>query len=168
MSQWEPSSALLRPLTPCLPPQSLIMYITSSSCHHTSRNTVSDNQLFKLYFQASIHTNSAIAIAPIIIMLPQVLAGSYQRYKEDTTSFTTWLSKAAIVCGYPTPKVLSQYMTDPKKQENQGSAIELKGRARKEAREAAKASKEAASDSRNIEPPLSVNKYEITTSELLK
>lgn len=59
-------------------------------------------------------------------------------------------------------------MTDPKKQENQVSATKLKGRARKEAREAAKASKETASSSRNIEPPLSVTMYEITTYELLK
>ena len=101
-------------------------------------------------------------------MLPQILAGHYQRYKEDTTDFTTWLSKAAIACGYQTPWALSQYRTDPEKQENQGSATKLKGRARKEAREAAKASKETASNSSNIEPPPSVTKYEITTSELLK
>lgn len=59
-------------------------------------------------------------------------------------------------------------MTDPKKQENPRSATKLKGRARKEAREAAKASKETASNSRDIEPPLSVTKYEITTPELLR
>lgn len=58
-------------------------------------------------------------------------------------------------------------MTDQKKQENPRSATKLKGRARKEAREAAKASKET-SNSRDIEPPLSVTKYEITTSELLR
>lgn len=59
-------------------------------------------------------------------------------------------------------------MTDPKKQGNPKSAIKLKGRARKEAREAAKASKETASNSRNIEPPLSATTYKITTCELLK
>ena len=101
-------------------------------------------------------------------MLLQILDGSYRRYREDTTVFTAWLSKAAIACGYQTPKALSQYRTAPEKQETQGSATKLKGRARKEAREAAKASKETASNSSNIEPRPSVTNYGITTHELLK
>lgn len=93
-------------------------------------------------------------------MLPEILAGSYNRYKEDTTVFTTWLSKAAIACGYQAPKVLRQDTTYPKKQDSQGLAPKLKGRARKEAREATKKSKEPSS---SIEPAPSVTKYEVTT-----
>ena len=33
-------------------------------------------------------------------MLPQFLAGSYKRYKEDTDAFTTWLHKTAVQFGY--------------------------------------------------------------------
>ena len=84
------------------------------------------------------------------------------------TIIRIWLSKAAIACGYQTPKTLSQGTTAPEKQKTQGSATKLKGRARKEAREAAKASKETASNSSNIKPHPSVTKYEITIHELLK
>ena len=98
-------------------------------------------------------------------MLPEILAGSYNRYKEDTAVFTTWLSKAAIACGYQAPKVLRQDKTETKKQENQGSTSRLKGKARKEAKEAARVSKDSLS---NTEPLTCVTKYEITTQELLK
>jgi hypothetical protein len=37
-------------------------------------------------------------------MLPELLAGSYQRYKSDTNVFTTWLSTTATKCGYKLPK----------------------------------------------------------------
>lgn len=98
-------------------------------------------------------------------MLPKVLAGSYNRYKEDTAVFTTWLSKAAIACGYQAPKVARQEKTEPKKQKDQGSAGRLKGKARKEAKEAAGASKGSPT---NAEPSPPVTRYEITTQELLK
>lgn len=38
-----------------------------------------------------------------IKMLPEFLAGSYQRYKADTNAFTTWLYEAAIASGYRLP-----------------------------------------------------------------
>lgn len=99
------------------------------------------------------------------MMLPGVLAGSYNRYKEDTTVFTTWLTKAAIACGYRPSKTVHQDETKPKKQENQGSSSRLKGRARKEAKAAAGASK---SSPKAVEPSQAVIKYEVTTQELLK
>ena len=68
----------------------------------------------------------------------------------------------------PDTKGVEQGRTAPEKQDNQGSATKLKGRARKEAREAAKASKETASNSTNIEPPPSVTKYTNTTHEYLQ
>ncbi|KAL8644271.1 MAG: hypothetical protein Q9226_007849 [Calogaya cf. arnoldii] len=33
-------------------------------------------------------------------MLPDILFSSYQRYKEDTNVFSTWLSQAARACGF--------------------------------------------------------------------
>jgi hypothetical protein len=41
-------------------------------------------------------------------MVPEILAGSYQRYKSDTNVFTTWLSTTAIACGYRPPKATLQ------------------------------------------------------------
>ena len=98
-------------------------------------------------------------------MLPEVLVGNYSRYKEDTTVFTTWLSKAALACGYQAPKIMCQDKAAAKEKENQGSAGRLKGKARKEAKDAAGARKGSPKD---VEPPPSVTKYEITTQKLLK
>lgn len=41
-------------------------------------------------------------------MIPDALAGSYQRYKSDTNVFTTWLAKTAETCGYTAPKTTVQ------------------------------------------------------------
>ncbi|KAK6389984.1 hypothetical protein LTR65_006036 [Meristemomyces frigidus] len=41
-------------------------------------------------------------------MLPEFLAGSYKRYKEDTDVFTIWLAKAAGACGYTSTDVARQ------------------------------------------------------------
>ena len=48
-------------------------------------------------------------------MLPEILAGSYARYKEDTNVFTTWLPKAAVACGYK-PARREQYKQKPAQQ----------------------------------------------------
>jgi hypothetical protein len=42
-------------------------------------------------------------------MLPEILAGSYERYKKDTDAFTTWLSKTAAACGYTPPLARTQH-----------------------------------------------------------
>ncbi|TVY81856.1 hypothetical protein LSUE1_G002898 [Lachnellula suecica] len=63
-------------------------------------------------------------------MLPNVLAGSYQRYKTDTATFTTWLSNAAMACGYEaSDRSGPETSTGPKKNRP-------KEKARKKAREA--------------------------------
>ena len=99
-------------------------------------------------------------------MLSGVLAGSYNRYKEDTTVFTTWfITKAAIACGYRPSKTVHQDETKPKKQENQGFSGRLKGRVRKEAKAEAGASK---GSPKAVEPSPAVIKYKVTTQELLK
>ncbi|MCJ1324177.1 hypothetical protein MMC10_000839 [Thelotrema lepadinum] len=74
-------------------------------------------------------------------MLPESLFGTYQRYKEDTTYFTTWLSRAAIACGsdpinFSKPTDSSTKPSIQNEAQVESKAPELKGRARKLAREA--------------------------------
>ena len=98
-------------------------------------------------------------------MLPEILANSYIRYKEDTNVFTTWLSQAAVACGYK-PAQLEQYKPKPAHQQTITATPRLKGKARKEAKEAAAAAgtKEIRED---FEVPQPTVKYKITTQELL-
>ena len=65
-------------------------------------------------------------------MLPEILAGSYIRYKEDTNVFTTWLSQAAVACGYK-PAQREQHKKKPAHQQTLSANPRLKGKARKEA-----------------------------------
>ena len=97
-------------------------------------------------------------------MLPEILAGSYARYKEDTNVFTTWLSKAAVACGYK-PAQREQHRQRPAQQQTPTTTPRLKGKARKEAKAAAAESKRRPDDS---DAPQPTAKYNITTQELLK
>ena len=98
-------------------------------------------------------------------MLPEILAGSYTRYKEDTNVFTTWLSQAAVACGYK-PAQREQHKPKPAHQQTLAANPRLKGKARKEAKAAA-----AAAGSKKIqddyEAPQPTVKYKVTTQELL-
>jgi hypothetical protein len=68
-------------------------------------------------------------------MTPEVLAGSYRRYKDDTAVFTTWLSNRVKACGF-TPATKPQ--TSSKENVSEApKALKLKGRERKLARHAA-------------------------------
>ncbi len=96
-------------------------------------------------------------------MLPEILAGSYKRYKEDTNVFTTWLSQAAIACGY-NPAQQEQNKPKPAYQQTPTPNPRLKGKARKEAKAAAAESKKLLDD---FEAPPPTVKYNITTQELL-
>ena len=96
-------------------------------------------------------------------MLPEILAGSYIRYKEDTNVFTTWLSQAAVACGYK-PAQREQYKQWPAEQQTPTITPRLKGKARKEAKAAAAESKKLSDD---FEAPRTTVKYNITTQELL-
>ncbi|MCJ1453626.1 hypothetical protein MMC28_003973 [Mycoblastus sanguinarius] len=97
-------------------------------------------------------------------MLPEVLAGSYKRYKEDTSVFTTWLSKTAIACGYKTSSFVIRETTSSNVTVGQAPSSRLKGKARKEAKSASKENKNPSSGSDSNMP---VAKYSITTQELL-
>ncbi|TEY84224.1 hypothetical protein BOTCAL_0018g00010 [Botryotinia calthae] len=85
-------------------------------------------------------------------MLPDNLAGSYRRYKEDTNVFATWLLNTAETCGYN-----PGYEDETLKSQLAQASTRLKGKARKEA-------KKAAIDS----PPLIQTKLRhISTKEIL-
>ncbi|KAK3705020.1 hypothetical protein LTR37_013537 [Vermiconidia calcicola] len=83
-------------------------------------------------------------------MLPEILFGSYKKYKSDTNVFTTWLSQAAKSCGYK-PK-----------------APKLKGRDRKLAREAAAQAGQTPKNVSNANNEPTRTHYSVSTSELLK
>ncbi|KUJ16294.1 uncharacterized protein LY89DRAFT_554124, partial [Mollisia scopiformis] len=94
-------------------------------------------------------------------MLPTSLAGSYQQYKQDTTVFTTWLSKAAIACGYEIPSEHLQKPTPTAQTKAQTPSKRLKGKARKEAAEIPKV-ETGKPDTRPI------IRYVVPTKELIK
>jgi hypothetical protein len=63
-------------------------------------------------------------------MLPGFLVSTYRKYKEDTSIFTKWLCDNGAKCGYHLTK--STQNETPTK-----TAPRLKGKARKQAKEAA-------------------------------
>ena len=102
-------------------------------------------------------------------MLPDVLASSYRRYKEDTNVFTTWLSQAAQACGWKSP---TKPQATPAEMPtiNTPKAPKLKGRERKLARDAAKAGNQS-SNSVEKDPEakaLPTMRYTISTGDLLR
>ena len=116
-------------------------------------------------------------------MLPELLASSYWRYKQDTATFTTWLAHAAALSGYkpkatrcPQPGLREQpgsakVGTATAKVENvkPGSSTQgrLKGNERKAAKEAADKAKQENTTSSGSQAPSTV-KYTVTTAELLR
>ncbi|KAL8824663.1 MAG: hypothetical protein Q9191_004901 [Dirinaria sp. TL-2023a] len=80
-------------------------------------------------------------------MLPSVLQSKYKAYKEDTNTIATWLATKAKKCGYSAD--LLDHVDSSSSSKTTKASTRLKGRARKEAREAAKA--EAASSSKTVQ-----------------
>ena len=118
-------------------------------------------------------------------MLPEFLASSYRRYKEDTALFTTWLAKAAASSGYK-PKTTKRRRRDSVEvgpanpvstangSENTkvlasatNAPVRLKGKDRKAAKNAADGIK-TPTDEHNQAPTPTTVKYTITTEELLR
>jgi len=64
-------------------------------------------------------------------MLPGFLESTYKRYKNDTSVFIKWLYEAGSRCGYVTSEPIKPRDETPAK------APRLKGKARKQAKEAA-------------------------------
>lgn len=95
-------------------------------------------------------------------MLPEILAGSYKRYKEDTNVFATWLSTTAKTCGYnsetsPIPAVQKDAPKTP--------SSRLKGKARKEAQKAAANGDGPSQDVKLAD--LQVTRYTVKTKDFL-
>lgn len=95
-------------------------------------------------------------------MLPEILAGSYKRYKEDTNVFATWLSTTAKACGYkseasPQPPVQKDAPKTP--------SSRLKGKARKEAQKAAANGDGPSQDVKLAD--LQVTRYTVKTKDFL-
>jgi len=102
-------------------------------------------------------------------MAPSIYASSYQRYKEDTSVFTTWLSNTAQGCGYKvqaneaatsngSAKLHAHTHAPP-------SAPRLKGKHRKLAKQAANinGSPKTPAPSEELQ-----KKYKVTVAELLR
>ena len=102
-------------------------------------------------------------------MIPELLYSSYQRYKEDTNVFTTWLSQAARACGFKTVGVKRETeqvlaaTADPKP-----VAPRLKGKARKIAKAQAATSANSEGGQNAQQKPLQISKYELTTKNLIE
>lgn len=110
-------------------------------------------------------------------MLPDFLAGSYKRYKQDTALFTTWLAKAAASVGYKpdptkrTPSVQSGSSKSPAAVETPEvpkASTRLKGKDRKAAKHAAEKAKKVIADNEVESSTPSTVKYTITTGDLLR
>src|SRR5947209_16705379 len=67
-------------------------------------------------------------------MSPSFFHTSYKQYKDDTNRVASWLATTAKRCGYP-----SDILTSTVVKKDAQTAPKLKGRARKLARDAAKA-----------------------------
>ncbi|KAH8678639.1 hypothetical protein BGZ60DRAFT_358773, partial [Tricladium varicosporioides] len=91
-------------------------------------------------------------------MLPDIFAGSYQRYKADTNTFTTWLSKAAIAVGYKPPETIANPI--PEIPPSVKATRKKKAKARKATGEAENVPSEDAN-------PVPI-RYAITTRDLLE
>ena len=118
-------------------------------------------------------------------MLPEFLAGSYRRYKEDTTLFITWLAKAAASSGYKPdaakrpkseqPKPSNAPARNESSESSKAAIVEsnlppsgrLKGKERKAAKDAAHKANKPIIEAPESPTPSTV-KYTITTGELLR
>ena len=74
-------------------------------------------------------------------MAPTFLQSSFRTYKEDTNQVASWLARKALQCGYPA-ELLDKITTPPSNQ----PSTRLKGRARKEAKNAEKLRKAQSDD----------------------
>ncbi|CZR66882.1 uncharacterized protein PAC_16783 [Phialocephala subalpina] len=73
-------------------------------------------------------------------MLPAFLDSTYKRYKHDTSKFIKWLFENGQKCGYKTPV---SGAAKPQQEQVPAAKPRLKGKARKEAKQAAKATPSA-------------------------
>lgn len=96
-------------------------------------------------------------------MLPEILTGSYKRYKEDTNVFATWLSTTAKACGY---KSEPSSQLPVQKDAPKTPSSRLKGKARKEAQKAAANGDGPSQDVKLAD--LQVTRYPVKTKDFLE
>ncbi|MCJ1353173.1 MAG: hypothetical protein MMC33_003158 [Icmadophila ericetorum] len=112
-------------------------------------------------------------------MLPDFLASSYERYKQDTALFTTWLTQAAARCGFKSNDI-KQQERDVTLNSNPGpsmsvvsnagepSSSRLKGKDRKLAKQAAVDGKiKGPANFEESLPSSTIGQYTVTTKDLL-
>ena len=106
------------------------------------------------------------------IMIPEALFGIYQRYKQDTTHVTTWLSKAAITCGSDPASFTKQTVTSVQpsienEAQRDSKTPKLKGRARKLAREAAATKAKEQEPAQGCQADGKTKRYAVSSRDLL-
>ena len=102
-------------------------------------------------------------------MIPELLHSSYQRYKEDTNVFTTWLSQAARACGFKLAGKKREKAQLPEPSTGlKPIAPRLKGKARKDAKAQATSSTNNQGGPSEEPKPVQVSKYEMTTRNLIE
>lgn len=94
-------------------------------------------------------------------MLPEILTGSYKKYKGDTSIFLTWLAEASKACGFKTNSNKQDALPISP---NIPKEPKLKGRARKLARDAAP--KEPQSKPTTPEQQFPKTRYTVTIDEI--
>lgn len=112
-------------------------------------------------------------------MTSEFFSSSYKQYKNDTSAFTTWLGRAAELCGYKQPakpKKLSESApkpppsaptAPPAPKTASAPAPRLKGKARAAAKKA-QAHVEPERTTQSDEHVPTVKEYAVTTQELLE
>jgi hypothetical protein len=114
-------------------------------------------------------------------MIPGSVVGSYQRYKNDTNVFTTWLSKAAAACGYKSPRATAAPPFPPPKPvlapksptatssaSNLTLAEKLRAQAEKKAKKREEKNKGTSVDLAPEPVPIPTLKHTVKTQELLR
>ena len=87
------------------------------------------------------------------------ISGSYQKYKEDTTVFCTWLNKTAVVCGYDAPQPVTPSNSQP---------TNTKSRAERRQADREKAKAEGKKVDKGNPPVLVTTKHVVRTQEILR
>ncbi|KAL8756939.1 MAG: hypothetical protein Q9199_002582 [Rusavskia elegans] len=86
-------------------------------------------------------------------MLREVLAGSYKRYKQDIALFVTWLAKAASSVGYVPNGTKHRQSQQPEPLAAEPKGAQVKGKARKAAKDAAGKAEEPCVDTSESQAP---------------
>lgn len=96
-------------------------------------------------------------------MLPSFLSSSYQQYKEDTNAIAAWLASTARRCGYPADLL----QPSPANHRPAPRSQKLKGKARKQAKEAAESRHQAGEQAPGTATPPTRPSYIIAIKDFI-